>query len=66
MSSFVHGSNNGITERNGQNGPPDHRLIDVDSPGNEYVGDHKGITSTLEPHVVVVFSALRRTYLLAR
>lgn len=66
MSGYLHGSNDGVAQGDGEDRPPNHGFIDVYSPGHQDVADHEGIPSTFESDVVVEFSELEGAYLLAR
>jgi hypothetical protein len=57
MAEGVHGADPDVVDGEGEEGPPDHGLVDVDAPGGEDVGDHEAVAETLEHHVVIVLAA---------
>lgn len=43
-------------QREGDNWPPDHTLVDVDAPGGEHIRNHKGVAEALQHNIVVVLA----------
>ncbi len=66
MKSDVQRTDVGVGQGNGSEWPPDHCLIHVDSPGEQKICDHDGVSETLEDDIVVILSGWGRIYLLAR
>lgn len=66
MRGWVHGSHEGVSSWDGEEGPPDHGLVDVDPPGEDDVGDEAGVAEALEDDIVVVLPGWGWRYLLAR
>jgi hypothetical protein len=46
----------GVGQGNGSERPPNHCLIDVDSPGEQKICEHDRVSETLEDDIVVVLS----------
>ena len=63
---IVHWSQEGVSDWDSEDRPPNHCFVDVDSPGKEYVGDETGVSNAFQDNIIVVLSGLHLCYLFAR
>lgn len=57
MGRQVHGADPDVVEREGDEGPPDHGLVDVDAPGGQDVAYHECVAEALKHNVIVILAA---------